>query len=184
LCRAMTSVGLPFPANCGPAPPDHNRLPFASLLDNRLPFAPLLAGDPALALEQLNAPLGSEFANLLTWTENFFKTGMPDVAFAQFYEVYVKLNPNRARVPPEYLEEFKEKRAGDCPEIRQVEEARACAPEACDVVPPPPPDPPAPSPPPPPLPQAPTEAQLSIDGTHRTPPHAAHALDCRPHAAC
>ena len=149
----MTSVGLPFPANCGPAP--------------------LLAGDPALALEQLNAPLGSEFANLLTWTENFFKTGMPDVDFAQFYEVYVKLNPNRARVPPEYLEEFKEKRAGDCPEIRQVEEARACAPEACDIVPPPPP-----------LPQAPTEAQLSIDGTHRTPPHAAHALDCRPHAAC
>ena len=148
----MTSVGLPFPANCGPAP--------------------LLAGDPALALEQLNAPLGSEFANLLTWTENFFKTGMPDDDFAQFYEIYAALNPNRARVPPEYLEEFKQRRAGDCPEIWQVEEARACAPEACDVAPPPP-DPPSPSPPPPPLPQAPTEAQLSIDGTHRTPrtPH-------------
>jgi len=32
-------------------------------------------------------------------------------------------------------------------EIWRAEEARACVPEACDVVPPPPPDPPAPSPP-------------------------------------
>ena len=70
---------------------------------------------------------------------------MPDDEFAQFYEVYAKLNPNRARMPPEYLEEFKQKRAGASPAIWQIEEARACAPEARDVVPPAP----APSPPPP-----------------------------------
>ena len=70
---------------------------------------------------------------------------MPDDEFAQFYyEVYAKLNPNRARVPPEYLEEFKT-RAGASPAIWQIKEARACAPEACDFVPPAP----APSPPPP-----------------------------------
>ena len=41
--------------------------------------------------------------------------------------------------PPEYLEEFKQRRAVDCPDFCQIEEARAC--EACDVVPSPPPDP-------------------------------------------
>ena len=137
----MASLGMSLPADCykpGPTRPDHNPLPFASLLP----------GDPALALEGLAAPHGSGLHNLGSWTEDFLASGkgMPDDAFVQFYDVYAKLNPNRARVPPEYLEEFKT-RAGASPAIWQIEEARACAPEACDVVPPPPPDPLAPSPP-------------------------------------
>ena len=100
------------------------------------------------ALERLAAPRECRLLHLATWTEDFLasRKGMPYDEFAQFYEVYAKLNPHRARVPPDCLEEFKQRRAADCP-IWQVEQARACAPEACDVVPPPPPDPLAPSPP-------------------------------------
>ena len=137
LRRAMASLGMPLSMDCyepGPTRPGHNPLPFASLLP----------GDPALALEQLDVPLGSGIADLPAWINNFFEAKAPDDEFAQFYEVYAALIPNRARVPLEYLEEFKT-RAGASPAIWQIEEARACAPEARDVVPPAP----APSPPPP-----------------------------------
>ena len=134
----MASLGMSLPVDCfkhGPTRPDHKPLPFASLLP----------GDPALALEQLDVPLDSGIADLPAWIDNFFKAKTPDDDYAQFYvEVYAAIKPNRARVPPEYLEEFKT-RAGASPAIWQIEEARACAPEACDVVPPAP----APSPPPP-----------------------------------
>ena len=94
-----------------------------------------LGVDPAL--EWFDAPHGRGLPHLASWTEDFLASGkgMPDEEFVQFYDVYAKLNPNRARVPPEYLEEFKT-RAGASPAIWQIEEARACAPEACDVVPP------------------------------------------------
>ena len=125
----MASLGMSLPVDCfkhGPTRPDHKPLPFASLLPD----------DPALALEQLDVPLDSVIADLPVWIDNFFKAKTPDDDYAQFYvEIYAAIKPNRARVPPEYLEEFKT-RAGASPAIWQIEEARACAPEACDVVPP------------------------------------------------
>ena len=52
-----------------------------------------------------------------------------------FYKVDAARNPDRARVPTDHLEEFKT-RPGASPGIWQIEGARACAPEARDVVPP------------------------------------------------
>ena len=79
--------------------------------------------------------------SLVSWVEDFSATwkGLLDDNFVQFYKAYGAINPDRAQVPPKYLEEFKQRRAVDCPDFWQIEEARAC--EACDVVPPPPPDP-------------------------------------------
>ena len=126
-------------------------------------FPSKLGVDPAL--ERLAAPHGSGLPHLAAWTEDFLASGkgMPDDEFAQFYEVYAKLNPNRARVPPEYQEEFKLKRAGASPAIWQIEEARACAPEARDVVPPAP----APSPPPPGSQPEPGDSTAEVRARHR-----------------
>ena len=128
----MASLRLQCPAECykpGPTRPDHNGDPFASRL----------GVDPQL--EKLAAPPGSQHPRLAAWTEDFMVSwnGELDDKFLQIYKVYAALNPDRAQVPPEYLEEFKQRRAVDCPDFCQIEEARAC--EACDVVPPPPPDP-------------------------------------------
>ena len=132
----MASLGMPLSM-------DYNK-PGPTVLNIYGECPSKLGVDPAL--EWLDAPHGSGLPNLASWTEDFLASGkgMPDDEFVQFYDVYAKLNPNRARVPPEYLEEFKT-RAGASPAIWQIEEARACAPEARDVVPPAP----APSPPPP-----------------------------------
>ena len=133
----MASLCLQFPVDCykpGPTRPDHNGDPIASRLDV----------DPQLEkLEKLAAPPGSRLPHLAAWTEDFLASGkgMPDDEFLQIYKVYAELNPKRAQVPPECMEEFEQKRAADCQKIWQIEKAR-------DVVPPPPPDPPAPSPPP------------------------------------
>ena len=128
----MASLCLQFPVDCykpGPTRPDHNGDPIASRL----------GVDPQL--EKLAAPPGSRLPHLAAWTEDFTVSwnGELDDNFEQFHKVYAALNPDRAQVPPEYLEEFKQRRAVDCPDFWQIEEARAC--EACDVVPPPPPDP-------------------------------------------
>ena len=126
----MASLCLQFPVDCyKPGPTRHNGDPIASRL----------GVDPQL--EKLAAPPGSRLPHLAAWTEDFLASGkgMPDDEFLQIYKVYAALNPDRAQVPPEYLEEFKQRRAVDCPDFWQIEEARAC--EACDVVPPPPPDP-------------------------------------------
>ena len=79
--------------------------------------------------------------SLVSWVEDFPASwkGLPDDNFVQFYKAYGKISPDRAQVPPEYLEKFKQRRAVDCPDFWQIEEARAC--EACDVVPSPPRDP-------------------------------------------
>ena len=128
----MASLCLQFPVDCykpGPTRPNHKGPPIASRL----------GVDPQL--EKLAAPPGSRLPHLAAWTEDFLASGkgMPDDEFLQIYKVYAALNPDRAQVPPEYLEEFKQRRAVDCPDFWQIEEARAC--EACDAVPPPPPDP-------------------------------------------
>ena len=128
----MASLRLQSPAECykpGPTRPNHYGPPIASSL----------GVDPQL--EKLAAPPGSRLPHLAAWTEDFTVSwnGELDDNFEQFHKVYAALNPDRAQVPPEYLEEFKQRRAVDCPDFWQIEEARAC--EACDVVPPPPPDP-------------------------------------------
>ena len=128
----MASLRLQFPVECykpGPTRPGGNGHPIASRLGVHS------------QLGTLPAPPGSRLPHLAAWTEDFLATGkgMPDDEFLQIYKVYAALNPDRAQVPPEYLEEFKQRRAVDCPDFWQIEEARAC--EACDVVPPPPPDP-------------------------------------------
>ena len=128
----MASLRLQFPAECykpGPTRPNHYGPPIASRL----------GVDPQL--EKLAAPPGSRLPHLAAWTEDFLASGkgMPDDEFLQIYKVFAKLYPKEAQVPPEYLEEFKQRRAVDCPDFCQIEEARAC--EACDVVPSPPPDP-------------------------------------------
>ena len=130
----MASLCLQFPVDCykpGPTRPVHNGDPIASRLgvDPQLGklFAPHLPPHPVSWVE----------AFLTSWNGEF------DDNFVQFYyKVYAALNPDRVQVPPEYLEEFKQRRAVDCPDFWQIEEARACeACEASDVVPPPPPDP-------------------------------------------
>ena len=129
----MVSLCLQFPKDCykpGPTRPGGNGHPIASRL----------GVDPQLGT--LAAPPGSRLPHLAAWTEDFTVSwnGELDDNFVQFYyKVYAALNPDRVQVPPEYLEEFKQRRAVDCPDFCQIEEARAC--EACDVVPPPPPDP-------------------------------------------
>ena len=129
LRRAMASLGLSlpgdlqFPVYC-----------YTRDVMSRGGDQPSLGVDPAL--ERLAAPYGSRLPHLAAWTKDFLasRKGMPDDEFAQFYKVYAARNPDRARVPTEHLEEFKT-RAGASPEIWQIEEARACAPEARDVVP-------------------------------------------------
>ena len=94
-----------------------------------------------MPLSKSDSYIFSRLPHLAAWTEDFTVSwnGELDDNFEQFHKVYAALNPDRAQVPPEYLEEFKQRRAVDCPDFWQIEEARAC--EACDVVPPPPPDP-------------------------------------------
>ena len=117
------------------------------------------------ALERLDAPHDSQLPNMAAWAKNFLKTGAPDDEFAQFYELYDAHNPDRARVPTEHLEEFKRRRAGDFPGIWEIEEARACAPEARDVVPPAH----APSPPPSGSPSEPGDSTAEVRVRRRRP---------------
>ena len=124
--------------------------------------------------------------SLVSWVEDFSWVkdsatwkGLPDDNFVQFYKAYGAINPDRAQVPPEYLEEFKQRRAADCPEIWQIEEARACAPQsraqAASEAPTPTlteaPEPPpleASPPPPPPSDSTASEAPFSVDCARRT----------------
>ena len=99
LHRAMASLCLQFPVDCykpGPTRPDHNGHPIASRL----------GVDPQLG--KLSAPPGSRLPHLAAWTEDFLASGkgMPDDEFLQIYKVYAELNPKRAQVPPECMEEF------------------------------------------------------------------------------
>ena len=119
----MASLRLQFPVECykpGPTRPGGNGHPIASRLGVHS------------QLGTLPAPPGSRLPHLAAWTEDFLASGkgMPDDEFLQIYKVYAARNPDRAQVPPEYLEEFKQRRAADCPEIWQIEEARACAPQS------------------------------------------------------
>ena len=123
----MASLGLSFPGDLQFPVDCYTRGPRSRGFDQSS-----LGVDPAL--ERLEAPHGSQLANMAAWAENFFKTGAPDDEFAQLYHAYAKLNPDRARVPTDDMEELKRRRAGDFPAICEIE--RACAPEARDVVPP------------------------------------------------
>jgi hypothetical protein len=158
LRRAMASLGRSLPKNlqvpvgCYPHGPGSRGFDQSSL-----------GVDPAL--ERLAAPYGSRLPHLAAWTKDFFRKGMPDDEFAQFYKVYAaRINPDRARVPTEHLEEFKT-RAGASPEIWEIEEARACAPEARDVVPPAH----APSPPPSGSPSEPGDSTAEVRVRRRHP---------------
>jgi hypothetical protein len=118
--------------------------------------------------------------SLVSWIEDFSWVKdsatwkeLPDDNFVQFYKAYCAINPDRVQVPPEYMDRFKQRRAADCPEIWQIEEARACAPQSRDVVPPPPPDPPPPSAPPsgsPSEPESSTAEVRAVDGPCLPPP--------------
>jgi hypothetical protein len=152
LRRAMASLGLSLPKN----------LQFP--VDCYTGFDQSSLGvDPALERLERSALW---LPHLAAWTEDFLasRKGMPDDEFAQFYKVYAACNPDRARVPTDHLEEFKT-RAGASPEIWQIEEARACAPEARDVVPPAP----APSPPPSGSPSEPGDSTTEVRVRRRRP---------------
>jgi len=93
----MESLRLQFPVECykpGPTRPNHYGPPIASRL----------GVDPQL--EKLAAPPGSRLPHLAAWTEDFTVSwnGELDDNFEQFHKVYAALNPDRAQVPPEYLE--------------------------------------------------------------------------------
>ena len=120
-------------------------------------IASRLGVDPQL--EKLAAPTGSRLPHLAAWTEDFVVSGkgMPYDEFTQFYKVYAALNPDRAQVPPEYLEEYQQRRLEEFKQrraavkiqgwYRGARSRREPAPPPASR--PPPPDPPAPSPPPP-----------------------------------
>ena len=159
LRRTMAYLGLSFPADL--------QFPvycYTRGLTSRGFHQSSLGVDPAL--ERLAAPYGSRLPHLAAWTKDFLasRKGMPDDEFAQFYKVDAARNPDRARVPTDHLEEFKT-RPGASPGIWQIEGARACAPEARDVVPPAH----APSPPPSGSPSEPGDSTAEVRVRRRRP---------------